>query len=169
MSALTGYIIKQVERTTQSAKRLRAIMVLMLVIANAGAVLLFRAAPPAIEYEQRYIVPTPAVLCPGDTFTYQVSIRVNQPNSVSYVTEGWCYVKGICPKTMQAAPYDVNFIDPYQVSAPATRTVPTTLPPGKWELRHCNTTRYSVGNDEPRQDVACYGAVLTVKDCEVQP
>ena len=168
MSALTSYIIKQAQHTTSDTRRLRAIMVLMFVIAGAGVLLLFRAAPPAIEYEQRYITPTPAVLCPGETFTYTVSIRINQANSVSRVTEGWCHPGGVCPKTMQAEPYEVNFLEPYAVTAPASRVVPANLPPGEWELRHCNSTRYSVGNDEPRQDVACYGAILTVKECEVK-
>ena len=169
MSALTGYIIKQVERTSTSTKRLRVLMVLLIVIAAAGAVLLFRAAPQAIEYPQKYITATPEAVCLGEAFTYQVSIKINQPDSVSRITEGWCYLKGICPKGMQAEPYEVNSLDPYQVSTMATRNVPLDLPPGDWELRHCNTTRYSIGNDEPRLDVACYGVLVTVKDCEVQP
>ena len=168
MSALILYITRQAERTANSAKRLRVLMVLFVIIAAAGAVLLFRAAPQAIEYPQKYITATPEAVCLGEAFTYQVSIKINQPDSVSRITEGWCYLKGICPKGMQAEPYEVNFLDPYQVSTMATRNVPLDLSPGEWELRHCNTTRYSVGNDEPRQDVACYGAILTVKECEVK-
>ena len=88
MSALTGYIIKQVERTRTSTKRLRVLMVLLIVIAAAGAVLLFRAAPQAIEYPQKYITATPEAVCLGEAFTYQVSIKINQPDSVSRITEG---------------------------------------------------------------------------------
>jgi len=169
VSALILYITRQAERTANSTKRLRVLMVLLIVIAAAGVVMLFRVSPQAIEYPQRYITATPKAICLGEAFTYQVSIKINQPDSVSRITEGWCYPRGICPKEKQADPYEVNFLDTYQVSTTATRNAPIDLPPGDWELRHCNTTRYSIGNDEPRQDVACYGVLVTVKDCEVKP
>lgn len=165
MSALILAVKRQASHTLRSPKRINVIMLLLVAIAAIGAFLLMQAAPQAIEYPQRYITATPAVLCPGETFTYLVKIKINQPDSVSRITEGWCYPRGICPKGMQADPYEVNFLDPYQVSAQATRDIPTDLPPGDWELRHCNTTRYSVGNDEPRQDVTCYSVLVTVQAC----
>ena len=162
MSALTGYIIKQVERTSTSTKRLRVLMVLLIVIAAAGAVLLFRAAPQAIEYPQRYLTSTPGAVCPGETFTYQVQISIDGSDAVSRITEGWCKVTdGICPKAFQADEHYVNFLDGYEVSTTATRTVPADLPPGDWQFRHCNET-----HSDGRIDVTCYAVNVTVNDCE---
>jgi hypothetical protein len=165
MSALILYITRQVERTAQSTKRLRVLMVLLIIIAAAGAVLLFRAAPNAIEYPQRFITPTPAAVCPGETFTYPVVINVDESDTVSRITEGWCRTTdGICPRTFQMPEYYVNFLDGYAVSTTATRTVPMDLPPGDWEMRHCNET-----HSDGRIDVTCYAVAIEVKDCEVKP
>ena len=164
MSALVLHIIKQVERTTQSTRRLRVLMVLLLVIAAAGAVLLFRAAPQAIEYPQRYLTPTPGAVCPGGTFTYPVIISVDETEAVSKITEGWCRPDGVCPRAFQSDPYYVNFLDGLEVSTTATRTVPTDLPPGDWQFRHCNET-----HSDGQIDVTCYAVNVEVKDCEVKP
>ena len=164
MSALTGYIIKQVERTTQSTRRLRVIMVLLVVIAAAGAVLLSRAAPNAIEYPQRYITPTPGAVCAGGVFTYPVAITVDESEAVSRLTEGWCRADGVCPRAFQSEPYYVNFLDSLEVSTTATRTVPSDLPPGDWQFRHCNET-----HSDGQIDVTCYAVNIQVLDCEVKP
>ena len=165
MSALTGYIIKQVGRTTQSTRRLRVLMVLFVIIAAAGAVLLFRAAPQAIEYPQRYLTSTPGAVCPGETFTYPVQISIDENDVVSRITEGWCRTDdGICPKAFQEKEHYVNFLDGYEVSTTATRTVPADLPPGDWQFLHCNET-----HSDGRIDVTCYAVNVTVKDCEVKP
>lgn len=164
MSALTSYIIKQAERTTQSTKRLRVLMVLLAIIAAAGAVLLFRAAPQAIEYPQRYLTPTPGAVCPGESFTYPVVISVDEDSAVSHITEGWCRIDGICPRAFQSEPYYVNFLGGYAVSTTATRTVPPDLPPGDWQFRHCNET-----HSDGQIDVTCYAVNIQVLDCEVKP
>lgn len=159
MSALILYITKQVERTATSTKRSRALMVVFTIMAGAGLVLLF-AAPQAIKYPQRYITATPSVLCPGDTFTYPVKIKIDNADAVSRITEGWCNSAGICPRAFQLDPAYVNFVEPYEVSTPATRTVPTDLPPGEWQLRHCNET-----HSDGTIDVVCYAVNVTVEDC----
>lgn len=165
MSALTGYIIKHVERTTQSTRRLRVIMVLLVVIAAAGAVLLFRAAPNAIEYPQRFITATPGAVCPGEDFVYRVDIKIDETDAVSRITEGWCRASdGICPRAFQSPPVYVNFVEPYSVSTPATRTVPIDLPPGDWQFRHCNET-----HSDGQIDVTCYAVNVEIKNCEVKP
>ena len=163
MNALSGYIIEQVERTAQSARRLKALMALMAIIAGAGLVLLFRASPQAIEYPKRYLTPTPAAVCPGETFTYPVVISVDETEAISRITEGWCLPDGICPRAFQSEPYYVNFLDDLEVSTTATRTVPADLPPGDWQFRHCNET-HSGG----RIDVTCYALDVEVKDCEAK-
>ena len=161
MSALIGYITQQVERTAQSTKRLRVLMVLLAIIAGAGLVLVFRAAPQAIEYPQRFITATPGVVCPGEQFAYPVQINVDETDAVSRITEGWCRVEdGICPRAFQGAEYYVNFLDGYAVSTTATRTVPIDLPPGDWQYRHCNET-HSTG----RIEVVCYAVEVTVEAC----
>lgn len=164
MSALAGYIIKQVERTTQSAKRLRVIMVLMFIIAGAGLVLLAQAAPRTIEYQQQFVAATPSVVCPGEAFTYPVQLKVEQVDAVAMITEGWCRAAdGICPKGFQNPPYYINLMNILEVSTTATRTVPVGLPPGDWQFTHCNTTLSTLP-----PGITCYAVNVTVKDCEVK-
>lgn len=116
----------------------------------------------AIEYNQRFIEPEPVEMCPGDTFSYPVTITVERGNSVGRVTEGWCRADGICPAVLQSPPVSYNFIESYEISTTARRTVPETLTPGAWELRHCNETHSAGGVF----DVACYAVRITVNDCE---
>ena len=161
MSALILYITQQVERTAQSTKRLRVLMVLFVIIAAAGMVLVFRVSPQAIEYSRRFVTATPGVVCPGETFTYPVNIDINESDAVSRITEGWCRVEdGICPRAFQGAEYYVNFLEGLTVSTTATRTVPADLPPGDWQFRHCNET-HSTG----RIEVVCYAVNVVVEDC----
>ena len=157
MSAL----IRAFKRTeTAVIPRLPVIMLLLFIIASAGFVLLFRAAPQAVEYPQRYLTATPSVLCPGETFTYPVVISVDETDAVSHITEGWCRPDGVCPRAFQNDPYYVNFLDDLEVSTTATRTVPADLPPGDWQFRHCNET-HSTG----RIEVVCYAVNVVVEDC----
>ena len=161
MSAL----IRAFKRTeTAVIPRLPVIMLLLFIIASAGFVLLFRAAPQAVEYPQRYLTATPSVLCPGETFTYPVVISVDETDAVSHITEGWCRSDGVCPRAFQNDPYYVNFLDDLEVSTTATRTVPADLPPGDWQFRHCNET-----HSDGRIDVTCYAVDVEVKDCEAKP
>lgn len=161
MSALILKITRQVERTTASTKRLRVLMVLLVAIAAAGAALLFRVAPQAIEYPNRYITPTPAAVCPGETFTYPVSIKIDQSDAVSTITEVWCKASdGICPKAFQSQQSHAIFLEPYSVSTFATRTVPADMPPGDWQLRHSNET-----HSNGKISVVTYQVDVTVKDC----
>lgn len=115
----------------------------------------------AIEYSGRLLIANPPAVCHGDTFTYEVDITVLQPNSVSRITEGWCRADGICPRTLQTEPYYVNFILPYDVNTVAKRTVPETLTPGPWQLRHCNETHAS-----GLIDVTCYQVDIEVLQCQ---
>lgn len=140
-----------------------AILILcLLLIAGIGAqIWVGLTNQNAITYAKRYITPSPAQVCPGDTFVYPVDITIERGNSVSRVTEGWCREDGICPAALQNAPVYVNFIEPYTVSATATRTVPEGMAAGLWELRHCNET-HSTGVI----DVTCYAVPVTVLDCK---
>jgi hypothetical protein len=162
MSALI-HVLKRTERVV--VPRLPVIMLLLLTIAAAGAVMLFRVSPQAIEYPQRFLTPTPGAVCPGEDFVYRVDIKIDETDAVSRITEGWCRVAdGICPRAFQSPPVYVNFVEPYSVSTPATRTVPIDLPPGDWQFRHCNET-HATG----KIDVVCYAVNIQVLDCEAKP
>ena len=160
----TVYIKYQALRTLSSPRRLVVLTALLLLIAMSGLLVLFQNAPQAIEYPQRYLTPTAAALCPGETLTYPVQIIVDETDAVSHITEGWCAVKGICPRAFQSDPYYVNFLEGLEVSTTATRTVPADLPPGGWQFRHCNET-----HSDGRIDVTCYAVNVEIKDCEIQP
>lgn len=163
MSALTGFFAYQIDRTMHSPRRLKALIAALMLIAVLGFAVLFQTTPAQdIRYGGATLLPaTPATLCPGETFTYPVSIVVEDGNSVSRITEGWCRADGICPRTQAYPPYYVNFMAGIEVNTTATRTAPETLTPGGWEFRHCNETHTS-----GRFTVACYAVLVTVKDCE---
>ena len=114
----------------------------------------------AIDYGTQFIVPTPAEVCSGDTITFPIDITIKRGNSVSRVTEGWCRKDGICPRVLQETPIYYNFVLPYSVSATARRVIPD-VPPGLWELRHCNETHSS-----SIIDVSCWQVDVLVKDCQ---
>ncbi len=114
----------------------------------------------AVEYGEQFIVPVPAEVCPGETITFPVDITIEQGNSVSRVTEGWCREDGICPRVLQEIPVYYNFITPYSTSATARRVIPDSLTPGAWQLRHCNET-HSTGVF----DGVCWQVDVLVKDC----
>ena len=154
----------QVKRTLKTPSRLNVLLVLMLGLAGIGLYFAMRAAPQAITYPKRFLVSTPAAVCPGDTFTYPVTITVRDGDVVSRITEGWCREDGICPNALQAEPVSINSLEEQNFSRNATRTVPAELTPGEWQLRHCNET-HSTG----LIDVICYAVDVTVKECSTTP
>lgn len=161
MTALIGYFSRQFNCTAHSTRRLRWLMVLLSAIAAAGVLLMVQRYPKAIEYPKRYITATPAAVCPGETFTYPVVIKIDQSDAASTITEVWCNAKtGICPRVYQSPQSHAVFLEPYSVSTPATRTVPLDMPPGDWQLRHSNET-----HSNGKISVVVYQVDVTVKDC----
>lgn len=141
-----------------------ALLALCLLLVVAIGVQLWNSlrTDQAVEYSARFLTATPATVCPGDKFTFPVSIDINQGDSVARITEGWCRATdGICPNTLQNVPYYVNFTTPYSVTVMATRTAPESLTPGPWELRHCNETHAS-----GLIDVTCWQVAVEVLECE---
>lgn len=134
---------------------------LLLIVAIGWQMWMSLRQDRAIDYGERIMTSAPSELCPGDTFSYPITIDVAQSNSISRITEGWCRSDGICPRTLQVEPYYVNFVTPYSVSVTATRTAPAALMPGDWQLRHCNETHAS-----GVIDVTCYAVNVIVNDCE---
>ncbi len=133
----------------------------LLLIAFVGWQMLYSLRQQtAVTYGPVLLTANPPAVCAGEGFTYDVTITVLQPNSVSRITEGWCREDGICPRTLQNEPYYVNFVLPYGVNAVAKRTVPDTLTPGRWQLRHCNET-HATG----KIDVICYQVEIEVLEC----
>jgi len=162
VSAFTGFFAYQIDRTMHSPRRLRVLVAALALIAVLGFAVLFQATPTEnLRYGgASLLTATPAAVCPGETFAYPVSIVVEDGNSVSRITEGWCRADGICPRAQSFPPYYVNFVAGIEINTTATRTVPETLTPGGWEFRHCNETHSS-----GRFTVACYAVPLTIKDC----
>ena len=104
----------------------------------------------------------PPQACPGDSFSYNVHVEVKHPNTVVLLTEDWCkFSTNICPKEFVIAPVYHNAKEPAVVDTPATRYVPSTMPPGEWEFRHCNTATSNDGTS-----VSCYYVPLTVLYCD---
>mgnify|MGYP003382821550 CR=1 FL=1 len=116
----------------------------------------------SIRYSELYPKPVPPQVCPGDEFSYNVRIEVKNSNTVVLLTEDWCVPNtNICPKEFTEAPVYHNAKEPTLVDTTATRSVPATMPPGEWEMRHCNTA-ISDGNV-----ASCYYIPLTVLDCSL--
>jgi hypothetical protein len=164
MTSLLIYAKRQAAETIHSPRRLNVLFVLMVAIALVGVALAMQKVPQTITYPQRFLTATPAVVCPGDSFTYPVSIVVDDGDAVSRITEGWCNSYGICPKVLQDPVVYLNFLVAQNVTATATRTAPNELTPGEWQLRHCNET-----HSDGLIDVVCYQVAVTVKDCQVEP
>lgn len=149
---------------TRKARRVVIVAVLGLGLALAGLVVYIvrdMATARAISYRETHILPEPAEVCPGDAFTFPVSIAIETPETVARVTEGWCRAEdGICPAALQQEPVYINFIEPYTVQAQARRTAPENMAPGAWQLRHCNEAHSS-----GKISVVCYQVEVVVLDC----
>ena len=116
-----------------------------------------------VQYGDVYPQAVPPQVCPGDEFAYNVQIEIKHPNTVVLLTEDWCVPDtNICPKQFVVAPVYHNAKEPTLVDTTATRNVPTTMPPGEWEMRHCNTATSDAG-----ESVSCYYVPITVLDCSV--
>jgi hypothetical protein len=149
---------------TNGKRRRLSLLILtfcLVVIASVMAQMWFSLRGNVVNYGATILLATPADVCPGDTFTYPVRIVVENGNSVSRITEGWCRADGICSRVLQQPPYYVNFVAGITVETTATRVAPDTLTPGGWELRHCNET-HSTG----KISVVCYAVPITIKDCK---
>lgn len=166
MSALTGYIIKQVERTTHSTQRLRVIMALMIIIAGAGLVLLFQRAPAVVLYGgQRvlYIAPIEAEVCIGGLVHFPTVTEITKdeiPGRLE-IDESWCLegLGGACKAVTAPNPRLPMLEEKHIVTPRVERNIPATLAPGVYHFQHSatdahgNTTGYIV-------------APITVKECE---
>lgn len=149
-----------------NGKRRRAMAILLvlclLLIAGIGAQIWMSLTRTAVQYGASVITPTPSEVCPGDVISFPVDITIEHGNSISRVTEGWCRATdGICPKTLQEPVVYYNFIAPYSTGTTALRTIPHSLTPGPWQLRHCNET-HATGII----DVVCWQVDVMVKDCQ---
>jgi len=148
---------------TNGKRRRLSLLILalcLMVIASVMVQMWLSLRGESISYGATILPATPAAVCPGETFTYPVRIVVEDGNSVSRVTEGWCRADGVCPRAQQQEPYYINFVTGITVETTATRIAPEALTPGGWELRHCNETHSS-----GRFTVVCYAVPLTIKDC----
>lgn len=143
------------------SRRLVIFVSLILVIAIA-VVGMANIRNSAIKYNGEPVA-VPPQLCPGDSFTYQVRVEVEDPDTVIHITEDWCKTDtAICPKEFTIAPLDHNVQRPVIVDTPAIRSIPVTMPPGEWTFGHCTTAT----RDGELPSVSCYYVPVTVKACE---
>lgn len=142
MTALAGFISRQIERTTQGEsgrRRLRVLMGLLFIIAGAGVIVMLQRYPAAraVEYKtSSAIVPVPAALCPGESFTYDQSIRVQKTAMVT-ISRDWCNRGFTCHLELHESWPNV-VLTPLDFSGPVTRTVPVSSffkPGGLYEFR----------------------------------
>ena len=148
---------------TNGKRRRLSLLILALCLVVIASILVqiwFSLRSEGIIYGATILPATPEAVCPGEAFTYPVHIVVDDGNSVSRITEGWCRADGICPRAQSIPPYYVNFVAGIEVKTTATRTAPEALTPGGWEFRHCNETHSS-----GRFTVVCYAVPITIKDC----
>ena len=139
MTELIGFVSRQFTRTTRSPRRLRVMMALPVFIAGAGMGLMIQRYPAAraVEYKtQQTIVPVPAELCPGEAFTYQQSISVQQTAMVT-ISRDWCNRGFTCHLELHQSWPNV-VLTPLDFTGPVTRTVPISpffKPGGLYEFR----------------------------------
>lgn len=84
-----------------------------------------------------------AEICPGETFSFPITISVNEGPAFMRIVESWCRVSdNICPRQFSTA-YELALLEPVDVDAMATRRAPDGLTPGEWELHHINESHVS--------------------------
>lgn len=146
MTALTGFLLRQFDRTTHSTRRLRVIMAMLIIIAGTGLLLLFDRAPEAVTYNSSHvpvISPIETQVCPGDIIHYPLVTEVTTaqiPGQVS-IAESWCKegLTGSCVG-VQPPRTSLPLLEPKRIISDGTpRTVPDTLAPGVYHFWHSAT------------------------------
>ena len=164
MTALTGLLSRQLERTTHSTRRLRVLMVPLVAIAFVGIVLIVQRYPAAraVQYNtSMFIEPVPSALCHGESFTYNQAISVGQIAMVT-VSRDWCNRGFTCHLELHESWPNV-VLTPLFFSGPVTRTIPISpffKPGGLYEFRS------GVRNGELSVQIVEFSIR---DDCEVNP
>ena len=164
MTVLVGYFSRQFTRTVKSPRRLRVMMAMLTIIALAGIVVMLQRYPAAqaVQYKtSSTIVPVPAALCPGESFTYEQAIQVQQTAMVT-ISRDWCNRGFTCHLELHQSWPNV-VLTPLDFVGPVTRTVPVSSffkPGGLYEFRS------GVRNGELSVQIVEFSIR---DDCEVQP
>lgn len=133
---------------------------ILTLVVTIGVFLMVSVRRNAIEYASGQPVAVPSALCPGDEFTYQVTLEVKEPDTVVQITEDWTNLATQThPRAFASLPVYHNIKFPIVLTAKATRNVPDKLPPGQWEFGHCNTATSNNGTT-----VSCYFVPITVSE-----
>ena len=102
-------------------------MAMLLIIAGAGIVMMLQRYPAAqaVQYRtSQTIVPAPSALCPGEAFTYEQAIQVQQTTMVT-ISRDWCNRGFTCHLELHESWPNV-VLTPLTFSGPVTRTVPVS-------------------------------------------
>ena len=166
MSAITGYVMHQAERTIHSTRRLTVIVIALALIVASGLVLLFQAAPPrtivayGIADKVPTIAPIEAEVCPGDVvhFPNVTFVEGGEAVSVSFA-DAWC-LEGLTGSCISVVPRaDMPLLQPKRITNERSKlNVPATLEPGVWYYQHVAT----LSNDTSSAYIV---GPVTIKDC----
>lgn len=167
MTALIGYVSKQIERTAHSTRRLRWIMILLVAIAFVGVLLMVQRYPRAssLAYNSRdiaYITPIENEVCAGGAIHYPLVTTIEETDIPGKITidEAWCVagIGGAC-KSVPAPNPNLPLLEVRHIVAdPAARVVPDTLAPGTYHFWHSATN----GKGVTRGYIV---APIVVRDC----
>ena len=147
MSAITGYVMTQAERTIHSPRRLTVIVIALALIVASVLALLFESAPPrtivtyGIAGKVPTIAPIEAEVCPGGIvhFPNVTFVEGGEAVSVSFAN-AWC-LGGLAGGCVSVVPRpDMPLLQPKKITnEKTTLNVPETLMPGTWYYQHVAT------------------------------
>ena len=127
-------------------------------------VLLMRATlheAAIVEYEdgrEIWRMPDKTAVCPGEAFTFPVTLTVQEGPAFVRIVESWCRAEdGICPRALSTVD-ELALLKPVTVRTTARRVAPEALTPGVWELHHINESHVN-----GKITVTGYGVRVTVK------
>ena len=166
MTAITGFIMYQAERTIHSPRRLTVIVIALTLIVASGITLLFESAPPrtivtyGIAGKVPTIAPIEEAVCPGGIVHFHnvTFTEGGEAVSVSFAN-AWC-LEGLAGGCVSVVPHpDMPLLQPKKITnEKTTLNVPATLIPGSWYYQHIAT----LSNDTASAYIV---GPITIKDC----
>ena len=137
-----------------------ALVVIAVILALTIPQLLHQSQIVRYKESNAWLEATPVEVCPGEVFTFPVSLIVSEAPAYIRIVESWCRSSdGVCLNQFSTT-NEIALLEPLTISATARRTVPD-LPPGDWQLQHINESHVT-----GKITVTGYGVRVTVKDCK---
>lgn len=152
------------------SRRFITVGILLVIIAiSIAGMMAINTSRANIAYKEKGYPSTPAAVCPGEKFTYPVQVSIPSGNTVSRISENWCRKSdGICPDAYDTEKKPKGSIIEKTIEVTATRYVPDNIPPGDWQMVHCNTNITDSGKSTTPAvtSVSCYAINVKVKPPE---